>query len=75
MTSRDERTAKRRERRRIHQLRIRLRAARHWLSDIELAAQAAGAWELAADVRQLLTAVDGELARIAVDHERARRGS
>jgi len=75
VASRDERTAKRRERRRIHQLRVRLRAARRFLLDLELAAQAAGAWELAADVRHLLTACDGELARIAVDHERARRAS
>jgi len=70
MTPGDERTAKRRHRRRVHQLRIRLRAARRWLEDLEVAAQATGAWALAAEARELADAVDAELARLAVDRWR-----
>lgn len=70
MASSDERTARRRARRREHQLRVRLRAAARWLEDLEVAAQATGAWALACEARELQDSARAELARLAVDRTR-----
>jgi len=41
-----------------------------WLEDLEVAAQATGAWQLAEEARELQTAARAELARLAVDRGR-----